>query len=138
MTIEDYAEVIGLLRATPGVTVRDADSKEATAVYLARNPGLSFVATIGLKVVGCVMSGHDGRRGYLQHLVVLPEYRRQGVGEELTLSCIAALQGSGIEKVHLFVLKTNRLANNYWTSKGWQLREDLNMYSCNSSINENA
>ena len=46
MTIEDHAAMIDLLSETPGVTVREADSREATTRYLARNPGLSFVALI--------------------------------------------------------------------------------------------
>ncbi len=70
--------------------------------------------------------------------VVLPGNRNHGVGGKLFRSCFDALQKIGIQKTHLFVFKTNGLANNYWTSKGWQLREDFNMYSCNSSINENA
>ena len=65
MTIADYDQIINLFRETPGVTARDADSCSATETYLQRNPGLSFVAMAGSKVIGCVMCGHDGRRGYL-------------------------------------------------------------------------
>jgi hypothetical protein len=75
MTINDYEAVIDLMKRTPGVTFRDADSYDATRRYLDRNPGLSFIATTGSETVGCIMSGHDGRRGYLQHLVVLPEHQ---------------------------------------------------------------
>ena len=63
MTMENYEGVIGLLTVTSGVRLRDADSREATARYLERNPGLSFVAFIDGVIVGCVMCGHDGRRG---------------------------------------------------------------------------
>lgn len=38
--------------------------------YLARNPELNFVARCATRLVGRVMCGHDGRRGYLQHLAV--------------------------------------------------------------------
>jgi hypothetical protein len=64
MTIADYDDVLSLLRALPGIAIRGADSREATERYLARNPGLSFVARCARRLVGCVMCGHDGRRGY--------------------------------------------------------------------------
>ena len=70
MTIDDYDDVIALMKETPGISLRDADSLPATERYLQRNPGLSFVAVASGAVVGCVMCGHDGRRGYLQHLLV--------------------------------------------------------------------
>lgn len=75
LSIDRYDELIALFLRTPGVSVRDADSREATARYLARNPGLSFMAEENGKIIGCAMSGHDGRRGYLQHVVVDPPYR---------------------------------------------------------------
>lgn len=138
MTIEDYDDIFGMFEATPGVTVRDADSRAATENYLNCNPGLSFVARVDSEIIGCVMCGHDGRRGYLQHLVVRPGDRNYGVGEKLFRSCLDALQKIGIQKTHLFVLKTNVLANKYWTNKGWQLRDDINMYSFTDPQHENA
>jgi ribosomal protein S18 acetylase RimI-like enzyme len=138
MTIGDYDDIIAMFRKTPGISVREADSRPATETYLIRNPGLSFVALEDSKVIGCVMCGHDGRRGYLQHLVVLPEYRNRGIGEKLFTACIAALQKTGISKTHIFVFKTNDIANKFWADKGWVLRDEINMYSYNSSTHENA
>lgn len=47
MSIADYDLVIELMKQTPGVTFREADSKENTGCYLERNPNLSFVAAVG-------------------------------------------------------------------------------------------
>lgn len=138
MTMDDYDEVIDMLKITPGITVREADSRNSTKRYLERNPGLSFVATIEDRIVGCVMCGHDGRRGYLQHLVVKPENRRQGIGEALFTACIDSLKQVGIDKTHLFVFKSNSLANSFWESNGWILRDEVNIYSYNVSSNDNA
>ena len=138
MTMDDYDEVIDMLRITPGITVREADSRSSTNRYLERNPGLSFVATIDDYIVGCVMCGHDGRRGYLQHLVVKPENRGQGIGKALLTACIDSLQQVGIDKTHLFVFKSNSLANAFWESNGWILRDEVNIYSYNVSSNKNA
>ena len=79
MSIKDYEAVCDLMKQTPGVTIRDADSRESTQRYLERNPGFSFIARDDQdNVIGCAMCGHDGRRGHLQHVMVRPEYRGRG------------------------------------------------------------
>ncbi|MEM8561488.1 MAG: GNAT family N-acetyltransferase [Pseudomonadota bacterium] len=138
LVIEDHGNIIELFKRTPGITIREADNLAVTEGYLVRNPGLSFVATFDSSLIGCVMCGHDGRRGYLQHLVVDEEYRGQGVGSELVSRCIDTLKRIGIAKTHIFVLQSNQLANAFWAEKGWQLRHELNMYSYNSSSDANA
>lgn len=129
MTVEDYDTVLNLMRQTPGVTVRDADSAEATKRYLERNPGLSFIAEIERETVGCIMSGHDGRRGYLQHLIVLPSHRRKGIANQLVECCLVQLGAIGIVKSHVDVISTNEGAHAYWGSQGWQRRTDIDRYS---------
>ena len=138
MTPSDYDAVLALMQDTPGISLRDADSREATERYLARNPGLSFVAEAEGRLIGCVMCGHDGRRGYLQHLLVLPEYRRQGIARALTQRCLAALEQLGIHKCHLDVFKTNTDAVQYWQGQGWTLRTDIDRYSFTRPGHENA
>ena len=77
----DYTPVIALWELSDGVGLSSADSPEAIQFYLERNPGMSFVAKQDGMVVGAVLSGHDGRRGYIHHLAVHPDYRRQGIGQ---------------------------------------------------------
>ena len=138
MTLTDYDAVLQLMRDTPGISLRDADSRDSTERYLQRNPDLSFVAEVNGLVCGCIMSGHDGRRGYLQHLLVLPEYRRQGIANALVERCVASLEALGIHKCHLDVFKTNTTAARYWQSQGWRLRDDIDRYSFTRAGNENA
>lgn len=138
MTMTDYDAVMGLMRATPGITVRDADSRDATAAYLARNPGCSFVAEINDQVCGCVMAGHDGRRGYLQHLVVLPVHRRRGMATALVDASLARLAQEGIQKFHVDVMVGNDVAARYWQRAGWHRRDDIHRYSFTHADNANA
>ncbi|MGB6104440.1 MAG: GNAT family N-acetyltransferase [Pusillimonas sp.] len=138
MLIEDYDVVMDLMRRTPGVSIRGADSRDATRRYLDRNPGLSFIAQTAGQSVGCIMAGHDGRRGYLQHLVVLPEHRRQGIASALVQHCLAALGALGIVKSHVDVMKTNAPAHVYWQSQGWTPRTDIDRYSFIQGGDENA
>lgn len=125
----DYDAVLELMQSTPGISLRDADSRAATERYLARNPQMSFVAEAEGRVIACVMCGHDGRRGYLQHLLVLPDYRRQGIAQALVERCLSALEQLGIYKCHLDVFKTNTHAAEYWQGQGWTLRTDIDRYS---------
>ena len=137
MTIADYDSVIDLMKQTPGVSLRDADSRAATERYLLRNPALSFVAVESGALVGCIMSGHDGRRGYLQHLVVLPAHRNRGIASGLVENCLAALARLEIFKSHIDVLQTNALGQRYWEGRGWKLRTDVRRYSFVRSDGDN-
>lgn len=137
MTPTDYDAVLALMQSTPGISLRDADARDATERYLARNPGLSFVAEREGRLIGCVMCGHDGRRGYLQHLLVLPDSRRQGIAQALVQRCLNELEHLGIHKCHLDVFKSNTGAARFWQGRGWQLRTDIDRYSFIPTGHEN-
>jgi ribosomal protein S18 acetylase RimI-like enzyme len=125
MTMADYEEAMALWQRTEGIGLRPADAPEHIARFLARNPGLSFVARDGATLVGTVMCGHDGRRGYLHHLAVEPSHRRQGIGRALVAQVLAALRALDINKCHLFVIKENTAAIAFWQRIGWELRQDI-------------
>lgn len=138
LRIDDHERLLSLMSDTPGIRVRTADGLEATRRYLDRNPGLSFIAEYGGRLVGCALAGHDGRRGYLQHVIVVPEHRRHGIGRELVTRCVAALNGQGIQKMHLDVMMSNEQAMTFWERLGWSRRDDLVRYSLITSGDENA
>ena len=138
MTSGDYDAVIALMTRTSGIVLRRVDSRESVEKFLARNPGLSFVAWEGETMVGCAMCGHDGRRGYLHHVAVEPTFRGQGIAHQLITRCLDRLEAEGIFKTHIDVLTTNGVANNYWAKRGWQRRNDIFRYSFNRSTDENA
>ena len=76
MEENDYQGVYDLWTNTPGMGLNTTDdSEEGYKKYLKRNPSTSFVALDGNKIAGVIMAGHDGRRGYIYHTAVLPEYR---------------------------------------------------------------
>ncbi|AIS57654.1 GNAT family N-acetyltransferase [Vibrio coralliilyticus] len=137
MAIEDYDAVIRLWLQTEGMSVRDADSRENIALYLDRNPDLSFVAISESNIIGAVLVGTDGRRGYLQHLAVLPQFRGQRIGYQLISQSINALAKIGIPKTHLFVYDDNLNAQKFYEKLGWFPRDNIRMYSYNSSVNPN-
>lgn len=137
MTADDYAAVMALMGGTPGIAVRAADSPEAIARYLARNPGLSLVVEGEGGLIGCVFCGHDGRRGYLHHVVVAAGHRGQGVGRALVARALDGLAAQGIYKAHLDVFADNDAAIAFWQATGWQRRGDIVRFSFNRSADPN-
>jgi len=138
LQIGDYDDVISLWRGCGGLSLRDADSREGMGKYLQRNPGLSFVAENETGILGTLMAGHDGRRGYIQHLAVSPGMRRQGVGARLVELCLGALRSEGIEKSHVHVIGANANGIAFWSRLGWVHRNEIEMYSFINGDNENA
>ena len=129
--IEFYDQVVELWRRCEGIGLSGADSPENIGAYLRRNPGMSFVAIGGGEVVGAALSGHDGRRGYIHHLAVRPQWRGHGVGRELVDRCLQALAEAGIQKCHLFIYADNEEGMAFWRSVGWRPREELVVVSKN-------
>ncbi|MGQ7261722.1 GNAT family N-acetyltransferase [Vreelandella sp. V005] len=137
MTINDYDAAIALWSESEGVKIRDADSRPGIEKYLLRNPGLSFVAEAEGELVGTVMAGHDGKRGYVQHLSVLNSHRRLGIATRLVNLCLEALKNEGIQKSHLMILPENEAAQTFWASQGWAYRSDILLYSFVNGDNQN-
>jgi ribosomal protein S18 acetylase RimI-like enzyme len=129
MTMADYDAVCELWESCDGVGLNDADQPQSLSAYLNRNPGMSFVAQKGNAVVGAVLCGHDGRRGYLNHLAVSPVYRYRGIARRLVAHCLATLQSAGIAKCHLFIFSSNQDGRNFWRQIGWEMRADLTVAS---------
>ena len=126
MTIDDYEEVYDLwIKCGNGLNNKD-DSREGIEKYLKRNPSTSYVAVLDGNVVGCILCGHDGRRGIIQHTCVSSDCRRMGIGKQLVDLAIDALLREGINKVLLVAFKKNEGGNSFWESQGFTLREDLN------------
>lgn len=135
LTIDDYDRVYRLWTNTDGMGLRSLDdSLEGIAKFLGRNPTTNFVAEIGDELVGVILSGHDGRRGFIYHTAVKASHRKNGIGKALVDAALKALKKEGINKTALVVFASNDLGNVFWESIGFEKREDL-VYR-NKSMNE--
>ncbi|WEJ73206.1 GNAT family N-acetyltransferase [Pseudomonas sp. PSE14] len=127
---DDHAALRALWERTPGIQLRRDDDYEPFVLYLRRNPGLSLVLEEGDQVIGSLLAGHDGRRGYLQHLVVDEAFRGRGLARALLDEALARLAREGIGKSHVFVLRDAPEALAFWEAQaGWGRREDLQVFS---------
>ncbi|GBG13655.1 GCN5 family acetyltransferase [Novimethylophilus kurashikiensis] len=125
MQAEDHASLMELWRASEGVILRESDTPDAMARFLARNLDTSWVALHDNAMVGSIMAGQDGWRGYLYHVAVHPDWRRQGIGTQLVEKAVAAIQSRGIPRIHCLVKHDNADAQAFWLKHGFTRRDDV-------------
>ncbi len=126
MSMNDYEAVYHLWISTPGMGLNNLDdSKEGIRKYLERNPTTCFVAEDGENIIGVILCGHDGRRGFIYHTAVHINYRDQGIAKTLVKNAIQALEVEGINKVALVVFGENKIGNAFWDKLGFSDRLDL-------------
>ena len=137
ITIEDYDAIYELWNSTEqsrrALNPVD-DSREGIERYLKRNPNTCFAAVKDGRIIGVILTGHDGRRAIVHHLCVHPDCRRTGVAGQLVALAEEALKKEGIQKVFGLVFKDNEAANAFWEQQGYSLRTNLNYR--NKSLNE--
>lgn len=126
MKIGDYDQVYTLWLSCAGMGLNNVDdSLVGIEKFLQRNPTTCFVAELKSRIIGVIMAGNDGRRGFVYHTAVSPDFRRRGIGEKLVKQAIESLQKLGIAKVALVVFDKNQLANEFWEKQGFTIRDDL-------------
>ena len=126
MIIDDYEQVYDIWVNTPGIGLHDyEDSKAGIEKYLKRNPDTCFVAEYNGDIIGAILSGHDGRRGYINHTAVSLSERNKGVGTALLNAVINAFKQEGLNRAGLFVYKDNKIGNEFWENKGFIPRDVL-------------
>ncbi len=137
MTINDYEEVFAMWQITSKRALSEADSKEQISRYLTRNAGMSQVAVENGRIIGTVLAGHDGRRGFIHHMAVLPEYRRHRIGHRLAQKAVEKISAEGIDKTHIFCYQNNETGQSFWQDFGFKKREDVFVFSYeNKTVNK--
>lgn len=128
MNIADYNAVYQLWMSCAGMGLNNLDdSQEGIERFLERNPDTCFVTEDedNKKIIGVIMAGNDGRRGYIYHTAVDPQYRNQGIATLLVENVLSALERQGINKVALVVFEKNTSGNAFWERLGFTKRDDL-------------
>ena len=126
--IENYDEVVELWRKA-GVEIVSSDTIDEVTRVLNRNPDLFLIGKLHEKVMAVVIGTFDGRRGYVHHLAVDPDYQKMGYGKTIMGALIEQFRTKNIQKVHLFIEKSNKSVIKFYSNLGWDVREDLIMMS---------
>jgi len=126
----DIPAMLAFWRNTPGLGVGDEEA--SLRDFIRRNPTTCLLVKSGDSIVSTVMGGFDGRRGYIYHLAVHPDYQRRGWGTKMLQEVIIRLEELKAEKIHLFVFKDNQVAQAFYESQAWVKRHDIQVYSLNT------
>lgn len=121
------AQVIALWEQVFGY--QSAHNQPALAIdkKLAVKDGLFFVAATGDTVVGTIMAGYDGHRGWIYSVAVSPDHQRQGIGTLLMTAAETALQDLGCLKINLQVMPNNEKVTAFYQSLGYDVEERISM-----------
>ena len=129
MLASDFPLVTDLWKNTEGVGLNESDTEPAIARYLEQNKEMSCVATTDAgKIIGALLCGHDGRRGYLYHLAVAPDFRRHGVARAMLAHCFKYLAAAKIARCDIFLFTENKAGEQFWRHNGWTDRVDLKVF----------
>ncbi len=125
----DIESALLVWRSCEHIGLDESDSVSSLQRFLQQNPSISFIAEEDGEVVGAVLCGNDGRRGYLYHLAVHKSCRRRGIGRDLMHSVCAGLRAQDIHKCHIHIFRDNEFADLFWQGLGWTLRRDIDIRS---------
>jgi ribosomal protein S18 acetylase RimI-like enzyme len=94
---------------------------------LAVNDDLFFVAMADKAVVGTVMAGYDGHRGWIYSVAVSPSHRRHGIGSKLVCHAERALIAKGSVKINLQIVQGNESVTAFYASLEFSIEKRITM-----------
>ena len=126
---EDYVDVIRLWEATEkGLHIGRSDAPGEIEKKLQRDPDLFLVAEADGELIGTVIGGYDGRRGFIYHLAVDAAFRGRGIAARLMSEVEDRLRARGCLRGYLFVLRDNEDAVFFYEKQGWERMEYVYSY----------
>ena len=101
------------------------DSKELLQKQIEENHDLYLGAFSNDKLIGCVIATFDGRKGWINRLAVSPEYRRQGIGQQLIDAAEKALKKRGATVIGVLIFDTNTPSLNLFEKMGYTIHDNI-------------
>ena len=123
----DRVQVVELWRNVFGYETAHNEPNLAISKKIATKDGLFFVAVENTEVVGTIMAGYDGHRGWLYSVAVDTNTRLSGLGSSLVHHAEKALADLGCMKVNLQLLDTNEATAAFYKSIGYSVEPRLSM-----------
>jgi len=107
-TLDDYEQIIPLWKICKlPYKPKGRDSKERIEKELAKGIARFLIAEKEGRILGSVLATHDGRKGWINRLAVLPEHRKQGIAEALVKEAENRLYAEGIEIIACLIEDDN-------------------------------
>jgi ribosomal protein S18 acetylase RimI-like enzyme len=120
-------QVVALWKGVFGYAAPHNAPEVSIAKKLAVADGLFFVAADGLHVVGTVMAGYDGHRGWIYSLAVHPDKQKKGIGSALLRHAESALLALGCVKINLQVVEGNEAVLSFYAAHGYAAEKRISM-----------
>ena len=125
------SQVMAVWRACFGYETAHNEPGLVIDKKLAMHDGLLFVAVLAGdaagEVVGTVMAGYDGHRGWLYSVAVSPAHRKLGIGRQLVAHAEQALVSKGCLKIKLQLLQSNAAVVAFYASMGYVVEPHISM-----------
>lgn len=123
----DRAQVIALWEEVFGYAAEHNAPQLVIDQKLRAEDSLFFVCRESDQVVGTIMSGYDGHRGWLYSLAVHPLARKRGYGRRLVRHAERALAARGCLKVNLQILESNGAVATFYERLGYFVEPRVSM-----------
>lgn len=108
-----------------GIRIRPGDDDRSLAAFAARNEGLFLLAEENGHLVGSILAGFDGRRGWLYHVATHPDERRRGIARAVVTRVEERLRALGCPKVNLIVWEENAHGMRFWEAIGYRREKSV-------------
>jgi len=123
--MKDYVEVVSVWKES-GLRKSPGDSRDEIRLKIKRDPELFLVAEDSDgKIIGTLLGGWDGRRGWIHHLGVIPSYQRSGVATKLVKEVEKRMKKKGVVKVNALVYESNDRSLKFFEKMGYELDRTL-------------
>lgn len=119
----DYTNDIVALWKRCGLVVEHNDPRKDIERKQVHSPELFLLALMDGRVVGSLMCGYEGHRGWLNYLAIDPELQGQGLGSELVQAGVEKLRQLGCAKINLQVRESNKAAVAFYRQLGFNQDE---------------
>ena len=121
--MRDYEQVVALWRAA-GISLHLSDDATGIEHKIERDPELFIVGELDGQIVGAVLGCYDGRRGWVNHLAVAPDYQRNGLGTMLMAALEVRFKAVGCVKINLLIEPDNSGVQRFYDGIGYT-RDEL-------------
>ena len=130
LRVKDYNSLINLWK-TAKLSYRPygRDNRENIKQQIKQSYSIYLVAEINGKLIGSIFGTHDGRRGWINRLAVLPDYRQQGIGTRLVSEIEKCLTKQGIDIVASLVEDRNKISMKVFEKLGYKKHNDIVYFS---------
>jgi len=123
--MKDYNEVVSVWKES-GLRKSPGDSRDEIRIKIRRDPELFLVAEDNDgKIIGTLLGGWDGRRGWIHHLGVIPFHQRSGVATKLVEEVERRMKRKGVVKVNAMVYESNGRSLKFFEKMGYEIDRTL-------------